>query len=328
MTTEPQTYDQPLIAGVGPNVETEPVGLEAAPPLVSLLSTAADVTTFLDGAYGSDRWINGFSFEPEVGALILAEDFPWYWSCPDGANAGVIAGRQWTANVPGGVKQVPNKPANVTYRPFGINAADPCLSTFGMFGRDAQARAKRILAANLSRILENELWTGARSTMAGFTNPFLTSAPTKPNGNTATAFIEALGDLEQGYAAVENRPGFIHVQPRIVALWRAYGLVTPSPSGKQLLTALGNYVVPGGGYDGSGTGIAAGDHTASWGYMTGPVVVARTPIVDQVANEHERMAGTLQVSQDRETRAECYGAAFWDGKTCIGVKINHLLDIG
>lgn len=314
-----------LVAAIGPphDLPDRVNPFEAAPPLVSLLSTAVDVTAILDGM-GQGRagsWVNGITFEPEVGALNLAADYPYYWTCPPAVVAN--PSRAWSENSPGGIKNIPDAPSTVLYTPYVAHTADPCISTFGMFARDGHARARRLLEANLSRILENELWTGARSLVAGWANNYLLNSPSTPNGNTATGFINALADLEQAYFAIDNRPGFIHVQPRIVALWRAFDLITPSASGRQLVTALGNYVIPGTGYPGSGTGLVAGTHAASWAYMTGPIAVARTEVFDQTNIEAEMVNRT---TNERDVRAEAYVAAFWDGKANVAVKIDHLTE--
>lgn len=319
------TGDALVASAVGPPATLEPGNpFEAAPPLVSLLSTAVDVTPLLEAQYGPGRWMNGITFEPEGGALDLAGDFPYFWQCPEGITQ--HAERAWAANSPGGVKQIPTAPAVVLYRPYTAHTADPCITTEGMFGRDARGRAARLLDANLSRIIENELWTGLRSTQAGFGNNFLasTAALTKPNGNTATGFINALADLEEAYTTLDNRPGFIHVQPRIVALWRAFDLIEATPSGRQLVTALGNYVIPGTGYDGSGPGLAAGTHSVSWAYMTGPVAVVRSPTRQQELND--AMVVNRDIN-DRIIRAEAEVGAFWDGKADVAVKIDHLNEL-
>lgn len=307
--------DALIASAVGPNTATEINPFQAAPPLVSLLSTAPDVTAALEADYGPLRWVNGISFEPEGGALDLVNDYPYFYACPE------PTGAAWTAVSPGGIKQVPDKPASVAYRPYLAHTADPCISTFGMFGRDGHARARRLLEANLSRIMENELWGGGMSTSAGFGNNFLTNAPTTPNGNTATGYINALADLEQAYAAIDNRPGFIHVQPRVVALWRSFDLIEATPSGRQLVTALGNYVIPGIGYPGSGPTLAAATHAASWAHMTGPVAVVRSPVTDQTEEE----AAMVDRSVDSRTvRAEAYVGAMWNGVANVAVKIDHL----
>lgn len=311
--------DALVASALAPDTVIDPgAAFEAAPPQISLLTSATDITGLLTAQYG-DHWINGIGFEPEVGALDLSEDFPYFWICPP--NVTQHAERAWVSNSPGGIKPIPDDPpALVSYTPYTAHTADPCISTFGMFGRDAHGRARRLLNANLSRIVENELWTGARATMAGFPNDFFRNTPTALNGGAATGSVNALAELEQAIFDRDNRPGFIHAQPRVVSVWMHNYLLFPSPSGRQLKTVMGNTVVPGTGYDGSGTGLAAGTEASSWAYATGPVVIARTPIRDQSDVEAEIV--NFRSNQDRNVRAECEVAAFWDSKIRVGIKVD------
>lgn len=311
-----------LASALGPDIVIEAAPVQAAPPRVSLLTSAVDVTAILEATYGR-HWLNGLEFEPEVAALNLAADFPWYWQCPE------AGGSAWTSVVPAGIKQIPDKPSNITYRPFTIYVADPCESTFGMFGRDAEARALRALEANLARIVENEFWTGTRAASAGFLNDALTNAngggaPTALNGGSLTGYVSAFADLEQGYFDRDNRPGVIHAQPRLVQLWNRNDFINLAPSGRYFQSALGTIVVPGTGYTGSGTGVVAGTHAQSWAYATGPVMFARTPGYLQTQEEAQRI---LRTTQDRIIFAECQVAAFWDSKVKIGVKVDHLTEL-
>lgn len=311
--------DALVASGLGPNVAIDPRPLEAAPPLVSLLSSAPDITAELEAKYGR-HWINGIAFEPEGGALDLVNDYPYFWSCPPDVAAN--PSRAWAEQSPGGVKQIPTAPDDVTYTPWTAHTADPCISTFGMFGRDGRGRARRLLEANLSRILENELWTGTRAQAAGFPNDYLMNGPTILAGTMG--HVSALVDLEQAYFELDNRPGMLHAQPRLVELWVRNGMVKPSPSGRQLLTNLGTTVVPGSGYPGTGTGLAAATHTNSFAYITGMVVVARTPVTDQTEDEAEMVYSSTNT---RNVRAEADVAAFWDGKVNVAVQVTHLTEL-
>lgn len=313
--------DALVASGLGPNVAPDIRPLEAAPPLVSLLSSAPDITAELEAQYRG-HWVNGIGFEPEGGALDLVNDYPYFWSCPP--DLAENPSRAWTEQSPGGVKQIPTAPDDVTYTPWTAHTADPCISTFGMFGRDAHGRAKRLLNANLSRIIEDELWTGTRAQAAGFPNDYLLNAPTVLNAGAAYGYISALVDLEQAYFDLDNRPGMIHAQPRLVQLWLRNGFVNPTPSGTKLVTTLGTTVVPGTGYPGTGTNVASDSHGESYAYITGMVVVARTPIREQSTDEHDLVA---TATNTRNVRAEAEVAAFWDGKVNVGVRVNHLAEL-
>lgn len=307
-----------VASAIGPTVGTEITTFQAAPPSLSLLSAARDLTAELDGEFGKNRWLNGISFEPEGAALKLVEDFPWFWSCPD------TGGTAWTSVAPGapsGIKQVPDKPTTVAWRPFTLYAADPCISTMGINGRDADARATRLLEANLPRIVENEFWTGTRATSAGFTNPSLQKTITSTlNGGGATGYVSALADLEQALADGDNIDGFIHAERRVITLWDQNGLLIKSPSGRSLTTINGTTVVGGVGYPGTNTSGAAASRLQSWAYATGPVAYARTPVRLQTTEVNQRI---LRTTQDYITFAEAEAMAFWDGKIDAAILVNH-----
>ena len=228
--------------------------------------------------------------------------------------------------------------SSVGIRPFTLNTADPCISTFGMFGRDAEGRAKRLLEANLSRILANELWTGTRSVAAAFQaagppiiNDSLVRNPTTLNGGVKAGYLTALAELEQAYADRDNRPGFIHCQPRIASLWKAAYAIELAPSGRYFTTGLGNVVVADAGYDGSGSGgITAGSRVRSWAYISGPVAYARTPVRLQTALLSERFGasagGSAVGTNDLTTRAECDAAVFWDSKVNVACLVDPLVE--
>lgn len=301
----------------------------AQPPKVNLLAAAVDVTGILQAVYGQ-HWIGGFQFEPEGAALNLVTEYPYFWQCSEGA--GLTWAHLAEVATGSGKKPVPAKPTLVGARPYVASTADPCISTFGMFGRDAEGRATRLLEANLSRIIANELWTGARSTANGFfsagppiTNDYLTRNPTAVNGGVLTGHLNALAELEQAYYALDNRPGFIHAEPRLVQLWNRASFINPAPSGRYLISGLGSIVVADAGYDGSGAGVAAGTHAQSWAYMTGPIGYARTPTKLQVTDEAQRV--DIHGTQDRVVRAECDVIAFWDSKVNVSVLADHLHEL-
>lgn len=348
ITSEPRVYgyidpDALVASAAGPDsILDDPHPLAAASPQVSLLTSATDVTGVLQATYG-DHWLNGFIFEPEVGALNLATNYPYWWYAPEAGGATAAA------TSPSGVKQIPSKPSNIANRPLIAHTADPSISTMGLYGRDYEGRATRLLQANLSRIIENELWTGLRSTSAAFaaagppiSNDFLTNAPTILNAGVAAGFVNAITDLEQAYFDLDNRPGVIHAQPRLVSAWyRSYQIIA-SPTGRQFRTALGTLVVPGTGYTGAQTaGGAAGTRLTSFAFITGPVCYALTPIelqnLDYIGTgagqdpragmiDFDRDGGTG--TQDRNTRAECYFSVFWDSKVKVGINVNSTVELG
>jgi hypothetical protein len=329
-------------SAAGPDVIIEPNPAAAAPPSLSLLATATDVTRLLEAVYGPDKWLNGIVFEPEGGQVKLDTEFPYWWNCPEagGFLAVEVAPTSSGTQVPGasknGIKPIPAKPGNVKVRPFVAGTADPCISTFGMFGRDGEGRARRLLEANLPLIVENELWTGARGTLAfGAYNPFLAqSGATVLNGGTAIGFLSALAELEQGLNDRSNEDGTIHASSAVVTMWIAEHAIVPSPSGRQLKTLLGTNVIVGTGYPSTGpagAANAAATRTNKWAYATGPVMYARNAARFQwqepnlggpAFNTPDGQRTDIRNAQDRKVRAECDFAVFWDNKVDVAQRID------
>lgn len=302
---------------IGPRAPWSP--LPSAPPVASLLSSALVIPSS-ELPYG---WENGLEWQPEKGALDTTNDYPYWWVCPEGAGATA------EATVPGGIKKTYGQPAMRRVRPLVAHSGDKS-STFQEFGPDKadespegrKARVRHVLEANLSRIIENELWTGTRATAAGFPNDFLLNAPTALNGGASTGFVTALAELEQALSQGDTTGvGMIHAQPRTVAAWMSEYLVRPDASGKRLFTNLGTLVVPGSGYTGSGTGLVGGGTVAaSWAYVTGMVRVA--------LDEEKLVPDTNAEASDRTLddltyRAERVFMVAWEGNTKSGVKVNH-----
>jgi hypothetical protein len=205
-----------------------------------------------------------------------------------------------------------------------------------MFGRDGEGRARRLLEANLPLIVENELWTGARGTLAfGAYNPFLAqSGATVLNGGTAIGFLSALAELEQGLNDRSNEDGTIHASSAVVTMWIAEHAIVPSPSGRQLKTLLGTNVIVGTGYPSTGpagAANAAATRTNKWAYATGPVMYARNAARFQwqepnlggpAFNTPDGQRTDIRNAQDRKVRAECDFAVFWDNKVDVAQRID------
>lgn len=232
----------------------------ASPPQVSLVTSA----TVIEHPATEREWLNGITWAPESCSL---PDDPYYWECAgDGGS------------LPSEEKTIPAAETERTAQTFDIWHGVAC-STFG-FRHNAElfnARAARNLLRWQSYLLEQEFWLGTIATTAGFDNDFL--AGTNPsstvlNSGTDLNIVTALAELEQALSATLPGPGMIHAQPRVVTAWASHGLVTPSASGRQLRTAQGHTVVPGGGYPGTRAALldpADADHSVV--YATGPVTI-------------------------------------------------------
>ena len=261
----------------GPGFVVDAVPL--APPRVSLLSSA-DVTT------NGDRWQAGLAWRPEA---CEPPTNPYWWTCADTGGA-----------APATTKVSQDPEAVVRYRPVDVWVGVKCGNMAA--GDEFEREARRALEAFQSFLIERELWTGAIATLASFDNDFLMNAPTAINGAALTPYVTALGELEQALATCQpGQVGMIHAQPRTVTTWIQNGLVTPEPNGRRLRTALGTIVVPGAGYPGTGTGLAAATKDASFAYGTGLVRVFLGPV--EVFPDFERSQNTQIVRAERAVAA-------------------------
>lgn len=276
---------------VGPGMVVDATPL--APPRVSLL-TSADVVT------NGDRWAGGLTWRPEN---CTPPDNPYFWTCQD----------------PGGAAptqpKTPEAPeAVVTYRPYDIWVGIRCGNMAPKDGEFEQ-EARQSLDAFQSYLIEKELWTGAIATLGSFNNDFLMNSPTAINSNADTPYVTALGELEQALATCQpGQVSMIHAQPRTVTVWVQNGLVTPEANGRRLRTALGTIVVPGAGYPGTGTGLAAATKDSSFAYGTGLVRVYLGPV--EVFDDFNRSVNTHIV------RAERTVAAVMDECCLVAVRVD------
>lgn len=284
----------------------------------------ADSTLAGQPEFTDQTWEGGFQWEPEKGALTLdsAHDFPYWWDCPEGAGATAAA------TVTGNKKPVIRPIALRTYRPYTAHAADSA-STIGFMARDRAARAGRILESNLSRIIEFEFWTGTVAQAAGFPNDYLLKTPTALNASASTGYLKALAELEQALADGENGPlGVIHAQPRVVSLWAAANMLVQVPGTARLQTRLGNVVIAGQGYPGTGPSDGStrtSASTTSWAFATDVVRVALSAV--RGLPNGGRLGDVGADAFDRTIndgiyRAERVVAAFFDGTVNAAIKVN------
>lgn len=270
-----------------------------APPFVAaqfgLLSLRdPDVTA-------DERWLSGFTYESR--------------SCTATVNLLDICG----GDAPVNIITPSDDPRNRTFEPFIIEAVDEC-STFGFLKNDVEKRAVEALEACTQKALENEFWTGDLATTNGYTeNRYLASTDTVDvtPGGSAVKLRYGLAILERALADCGcGTRGTIHVT-------RDVGSVLPvKVVDEHLETQLGNYVVAGAGYTGSGPdGTIPGAGT--WMYATGPVSVLLGP--------SEAVGATMVEQVDRsnntwEARAQRPAAVTWDGCCAFAVHVDLALD--
>lgn len=249
-----------------------------------------------------ERWLSGFTYESRT--------------CTANVNLLDICGGHAPVNV---ITPSPTTVRNREFQPFAIEAVDEC-STWGFQARDVEQRALDALEACTQKALENEFWTGSLATTNGYTeNRYLASTDTvdETPGGVAVKLRYGLAILERALADCGcGTRGTIHVT-------RDVGSALPvKVVGDHLETQLGNLVVAGSGYTGSGPdGTIPG--TGTWIYATGPVSV--------LLGKSEAIGAKLiqQVDSSKNTweaRAQRPAAVTWDGCCAFAVHVDLALD--
>lgn len=156
----------------------------------------------------------------------------------------------------------PTTPGTVVANPITLWAIDAC-STLGIYGRDWQGRARRQLEATQSAQLAEEVWAGAitqATQPSGEETPYLADEETLvlEDGDQLPP-DEALALLE--YAASRCSGGrrvMLHMTTHVLDWMLGKGSTAIRADGNQLVTALGNLVVPDAGYPGTGPDATGG----------------------------------------------------------------------
>lgn len=226
-----------------------------------------------------DRWVGGFKYDP----LTCDAVDPLPINC-----------------TPLEVdKPVPDASPHVEYSPFLVFGADRCTTLDR--GRDRGALARANLAATESWQAEREYWAGVASATADDPNPFITDGTATEVTSAAVDVVAAVSAIEQALAeCLHGARGHLLVPPAVVALLDHAGLVRID--GGQLLTAMDNVVVSGGGFDGRDPDGNATDLAAvGWIYATGWTYFRRgpvTPVGDEASNV-DRGANTITTIVER-----------------------------
>lgn len=251
---------------------------------------------------GDDRWAGGYSYESlSCNARVTLSDL-----C-DPAQAIVITERD-TAN------------RIQTQQPVVIVVEDQC-STFGFGPREREQRALQAMDQCTQKALEYELWTGALATAAGHANRRLaspTAVDVTPTPGTPVKIRYGLALLE---GAIANSGcgvrGVIHATRSV-----ASALGGKDVDG-HLETGLGNYVIAGTGYPGTGPNGAQPAGNAVWMYATGPV----TYRLDDPFVPNDEMRERVDTSSNSIfTRAFRTASAEFDGCAHFAVLVDLTLD--
>lgn len=180
------------------------------------------------------------------------------------------------------------------YRPYVAFASDTC-STYPS-KRDFWGRAERKLLLAESTLLEEQLWLG---TAGG--NPFLTDTPITITSATSSYFVSR---LDQALGEITSGQGMIHIRP--ILLGQLLFQQQVRLVGNVYLSPMGNIVVPGRGYNGTGpAGQAVG--ATEWVYAHPGIVEIRhseimyTPGKDDLAAQITRSTNDRTVEASRVT---------------------------
>lgn len=214
------------------------------------------------------------------------------------------------------------------YRPFAVQTTVKC-STFGFKAHDYEKHAVRALEASQGKGVELEFWEGRLAQAA------TAEAPTDPNpnrylaSNTAVDVTPTAGTpikVRYGLALLEGAladtghggPGFIHATREVASTLP----VKDKDNDGVLTTTLGNYVVAGVGYTGTGPD-GTMPSSGVWMYATGPVMVrlgevSVTP--DNFEQSVDSSVNTIEASAERPA------AVVWDGCTHFAVLVDLSLD--
>lgn len=257
-----------------------------SPPVVNLLAAANTP----DNA--AVRWQEGSAYESRACTQVNLRD-----TCDPTQSAVVKAGVG--ADDPEGrrVESVAVY-AETLYECMSLPAS---LDEFRDIVRDA-------MVAELPRAVEHELWTGAIARAADLPNRYLTDADRVQvlNGGTAVTPTAAIGLLEDALGDVYSGVGIIHAQRRAAAF-----LTNVTRNGRIIETRVGNRVVPGVGYPGTGPDTPPDPPLTpgpaeTWLYIT-PMVTVRVgqvelpdqPTVDRDVNRAQiRARQPFEVSWD------------------------------
>jgi hypothetical protein len=206
------------------------------------------------------------------------------------------------------------------YTPFNVQAEVAC-STMGK-QEEWVAYAIQALEMCQNKAVELEFWEGRLARAAGNENRFLANGDAvdvTPSGGTPVRARYGLALLEGRLAAAGcGGRGFIHTPVSIASV-----LPVKDRGDGVLTTTLGNYLIAGDGYTGTGTDGAATTGSSVWLYATGPVFV-RFDDIEVAADEPRQYVNTE--TNEVVVRAERAASVVWDGCAHFKVLVDLSLD--
>ena len=145
-------------------------------------------------------------------------------------------------------------------------------STFGYMAQDYQARVRRALDAQKSKVIALELWEGATTLADTLANRPLIDTASDVLTNGAVAPLNALALVEQGLGP---SAGMVHVTPQVLAMLAGTQVIMKD--GNLWRSPMGHIVVADAGYTGKGPQGTAPTST-QWMYGTSMIYIHLGPI--------------------------------------------------
>lgn len=253
------------------------------------------------------HWIGGFTYE----SRLCSTTINMIDVCDGSQKVNII-----TASAPASAYSTFNR----TFQPYTIEAVETNTS-FGFEARRIQDRAVMALEAATQKAIEYEFWTGATAKALGYTgNRYLASSEAQDitPGGTPVKARYGLALLEQALATCSlGTRGVIHA-PHSVA-----SAMLPMPEYEgHLVTPIGNYIVAGSGYPGTGPDGTL-PSTGTWLYATGAVQTLVGPTEVFAPEQVQTLDRDKNTFQARAHRA---AAAVWDGCCTFAVHVDLTLD--
>lgn len=283
--------------------------VDTRPPAISefgILSRAAEV--IVDN---SDDWTGGFVY-PTIDGSVRSVNYPI---------AGVSSGTE--------VVVVPNAglPVYRYYTPFEVRTTVEA-STMGSTPEEVKSLAVQAINIVIQKNIEHEFWTGQVSDQIDGVNISENRSLSQtdvvnmtPSGSTTTGVRakHAMAILERalGESTIGSK-GVIHATRDVASV------LDCSNQDGALTTKLGNFVVAGSGYTGSGPADAAAPAGMAWMYATGPVTVRLGSInirEDDVQQAVSYSTNKIQYFVDRPA------AVTWSTSKLYAVLVDLSLDL-
>jgi hypothetical protein len=248
----------------------------------------------------------------------------WSWTDTGAATPGAVPP---IADTTGGKGQYTNLPV-VTFYPFIVAAEDSC-SPFGFQEHDYKGRATRLVNLASRAQIEKEFWTGIYAQAGSYPNNYLANS-SDPNFVNITPGSGPCS-IARGQQLLEDYlqqcgfggQGMIHTQAQTAPNLLSVRIVDgPRPGTSLLLSVLGNIIVPGSGYPGTGPANLAPTTGTAYMYATDLVTIRIDDDDDAVV-----FPDTFAEALDRRVnlisfRAEKFAAATWDGACHACVQVN------